>query len=212
MTLDEKLAKEMAGIGILATALDGYNDASISERAQILDQTATVIGGRDHYLDAYKELEVSDSAYASKTSQAINARANDIKEKYEANRSNVIAEVEGALNSILEKAKNEPEAIKKIADAFRALFKIDLPTQARADAIKASELSNILRMPIMTQVKGDPKEAQDILYRTAIAEYVITEGNNYRVDSKKLSNLMSDPVAGSILYANTKTKGKTKGK
>lgn len=205
MTLDEQLENEILGVGILNNALNSYNDADVHERADILNLTAQLIGGRDHFADAYKELEVSDTAYASKTGQAMNSRVNNIKDQYETYKDIIVSEVAAKFDSILASENDPVNALKKIVEAFKPLLKIRTPTQAMADGIKTRELSNILRMPIMTQVRGDVTEAKDILYRTAVAEYLdLGRNNKYSVNTDKLGELMKDPVAGSTLYTYAK--------
>lgn len=211
-SLDEKLINEMSEIAGLSSGLNSYPDSSIDERADILMSTAGVIGGKERFKDVYKELEVSDNTHYTKTQQALSERARDIQKDYAENKDAIISEVEANLNKLLEKAKSNPDALQALVPIFRNLMRIPKPSQSEADAIKEQELSKLLRMPLMTQVRGSPEEAQNLMYKTAIAEgEYITElrydkGTSYKINRDNLAKLMENPLMGSILYKVTQPK------
>ena len=213
------LEQTLLEMGDLSIGVDQFNDADTNQRAGIVNHAAHVMangGDYNDYVDAFKELEASDSAYITKARNAVNTRAKNIEDQYNANKGAVIGDVVGKLNAILASAKSEVEekggefgeadAYQVIASILKPLIYVRMPSQGYADALKGKDLREKLQMTLITQARGDPEEARELIRREKVAEagYVKAGENGYSIDGEKIAELMDKPQNGAVAYTLTR--------
>jgi len=213
------LEQTLLEMGDLSIGTSEFNDADANQRAGIINHAAHVMAsGGDYatFIDAFKELEVSDAAYVTKAKNAINTRARNIEDQYNANKGAIISDVVGKLNAILASAKaevkekggefGEADAYQVIASILKPLIYVPMPSQGYADALKRRDAAEKLQMTLITQARGDPEEARELRRRTKVAEdgYVKAGENGYSIDGEKIAELMDGPQTGAVAYTLTR--------
>ena len=217
----ESIVGEMKNISGLSYVLNSYDLAKDpSDQAGLLDTATRILSnaqpGTPLYEQTLGQLEGDRGSAYLKLDTSRSARLGIIEEAYKANKEKILEAIINKFNKDLQEAKDMNDAVKKISYAFQQLFVIPEISQDEANRYATESLREKTKMPIMTrQVYGNPDEMRDLRYRMAVSEFVKEEKGKdektiYSVDKEKLTKLVENPVAGSILYTAEKPKEQKK--